>query len=164
MALHAASPVAPTGTGLRLKAHAIAVPAKLAHLSPALVIGPPESSALLAAISAQDVARGGRLAFLQVGVQLWDRPFAAPGTPGEARLLGSVDWGLDSPSKGYVSVYRAMVTAIGEQAGVAPAQMLTSVLALASLRIEPERIGPAAAPAQDPFRRRGLAGEALLAQ
>lgn len=157
----------PSGTsrpaGVRLRPNAVAVPALVSHLRPALVVPQRESGVLLAAVTAADASRGGRMCGSAIGVQLWDRPFDAVGGPGSATHLGSVDWTVDAPAKGYVSLTRAMVTAAGAAAGTSPAAVLATVLALAELSVDTARLGPPAAPPADPFRRRAEAAPTLLA-
>lgn len=148
---------------LRLRPGAVAVPALICHLTPALVVSPRESGPLLAAVAATDVSRGGQLWAGPVGVQLWDSSFAH-GSPGAANLLGSVDWTMDAPAKGYVTVLRAVVTDAGVAAGAHPRDLLAYVLSLGGIGLPADRVGEPVAPVQDPFRRNAAAAAALFSE
>ncbi len=143
-----------TVTGLRLKEDAIAVPALASHVRPALVLAERESRELLAAASRNDVSSGGQFSAGPAGIQLWRGPFDGPhGTRGNARLLGSVDWSYDTPTRHYVTIYRAMVTDAGIDAGETTLSVLAQVLSLGGIPADGNRVTLATPPARDPFRR-----------
>jgi hypothetical protein len=140
--------------GLRLKDGAVAVPALASHVRPALVLAERETRELLAAAALYDVGASGRFSAGPAGIQVWDRPFDGPsGTHGSARHLGSVDWSYDTPAKHYVTIYRAMVTQNGCDAGETTLSILTAVLGLSGLSADGSRITLPVPPARDPFRR-----------
>lgn len=139
---------------VRLKATAVAVPALASHVRPALVLAERESRELLRAAAAQDVGSGGCFAAGPAGIQVWNQPFDGPnGTHGNARHLGSVDWSYDTPAKHYVTIYRAMVTQAGVDAGETTLSILSLVLGLGGLPVEGARITMPLPPPRDPFRR-----------
>ena len=101
-----------------------------------------------------DVSHGGPFAAGPAGIQVWDGPFNGEnGTHGTAKHLGSVDWSYDTPTKHYVTIYRAMVTQNGVDAGLSPLTILSQVLALGGLAADGSRVTLPAPPARDPFRR-----------
>ena len=148
-----------TTQGLRLKDGAVAVPALASHVRPALVLAERETRELLAAAQRQDVGLDGRFSAGPAGIQFWDGPFNGPsGTKGTARHLGSVDWSYDTPAKHYATIYRVMVTHAGVETGETTLSILCSVLNLAGLSADGNRISMPAPPARDPFRRLASTG------
>lgn len=144
----------PPAPVLRLKDGAVAVPALASHVRPALVLAERETRELLAAANRDDVSHGGPFAAGPAGIQVWDGPFNGDnGTHGTANHLGSVDWSYDTPTKHYVTIYRAMVTQAGVDAGLSPLTILAKVLALSGLDADGSRVTLPAPPARDPFRR-----------
>ncbi|MFZ5852760.1 MAG: hypothetical protein ACOYY2_15465 [Actinomycetota bacterium] len=143
----------PPAGGLRLRPYAVVVPALVSHLAPPLVLGIPDARRLLDAVAASDVHRGGWCAASPTGVQVWDRPWDGPdGQAGSAALLGVVDWQVDAPSKGYLTVTRSLVTAAGVSAGATTSAVLRAILDLAGVTLDPARIPSATPPPRDPFR------------
>jgi hypothetical protein len=144
----------PITGGLRLKDGVVAIPALSSHVRPALVLAERETRTLLAAANRDDVSHDGPFAAGPAGIQVWDGPFNGEnGTHGTAKHLGSVDWSYDTPTKHYVTIYRAMVTQDGVDAGLSPLTILTKVLALGELSADGSRVSLPAPPARDPFRR-----------
>ena len=159
MPLHVVPLGGPSTNGLRLKDGVIAVPALASHVRPALVLAERESRELLAAAARQDVGLGGPFSAGPAGIQVWDGPFNGPnGTHGTALHLGSVDWSYDTPAKHYVTIYRAMVTQAGVDAGETTFSILAGVLALGGLPADGSRITLPTPPARDPFRRLAATG------
>lgn len=159
VALHVVPLGGPAPAGLRLRDGAVAVPALVSQVLPALVLGERETREVLAAARAQDVALDGPFSAGPAGVQLWDGPFNGPkGTHGAALQLGSVDWNYDAPAKHYATIYRVIVTQAGIDAGQTTASIMATVLALAGLTVDGNRISPAVPPARDPFRRLAAVG------
>jgi hypothetical protein len=153
MTLHPVPLGGPSLTGIKLKAYAVAVPALSSHIRPALVLAERESRAMLDAARNQDVSQGGRFSAIPACIQVWDRGWAAEDDPGQAVHLGSVDWSYDTPVRHYVTIYRAMVTQAGLEAGESTLSMLQAVMALTGIDVDDNRITMPAAPARDPFRR-----------
>jgi len=144
-----------TGTGeVRLLPRAVAVPALASHIRPGLVLAERETRLLLAMASQYDVCRGGCFSAGPAGVQVWDRPFdGRAGSRGSAVHLGSIDWAYNTPVAHYATIYRAMVTAAGVDAGETTASVLARVLSLADIELDRTRLTLAAPPARDPFHR-----------
>jgi hypothetical protein len=140
-------------TGLKLKAYAIAVPALSSHVRPALVLAERESRQLLEAAKTQDVSRGGRFSAGPACIQVWNAPWPADGDPGASIHLGSVDWSYDTPVRHYVTIYRAMVTAAGVEAGESTHSVLQAVMNLTGIDVDGARITMPSPPTRDPFRR-----------
>ncbi|MDQ6650212.1 MAG: hypothetical protein M3Z02_08865 [Actinomycetota bacterium] len=148
-ALRAAS----ESVGLRLAAHAVAVPALASMIRPALVLPERETRALLHAAMRRDVSGGGCFSAGPAGIQVWSGPFDGPGgSHGSAVHLGSVDWTYDTPVRHYVTVYRSMVTAAGVESGDTPNSVLARVLALTGVEAIGTTLTMPTPPAADPFR------------
>jgi hypothetical protein len=140
---------------VRLIDTAVAVPALISHIRPALVLSEADTRRLVAAADAQGVRNGGLFLAGPLGIQLWSAPFDGPdGHPGAALHLGSVDWSYDTPVKHYATVYRSIVTTAGVTAGESTASVLARVLALCGLSAGGDRVTVPIPPPRDPFRRR----------
>ncbi|MFL6238417.1 MAG: hypothetical protein ACJ735_02835 [Actinomycetes bacterium] len=140
---------------VRLIDTAVAVPALISHVRPALVLSEADTRHLIAAADEQGVRAGGLFLAGPIGIQLWSAPFDGPdGTPGGSLHLGTVDWSYDTPVKHYATIYRAMVTGPGALAGESTASVLARVLALCGISAGGERVTAPVAPPRDPFRRR----------
>lgn len=138
-----------------LRPNAVARPALCSHVRPAMVLPEQETRELLTAASREDVSAGGCFSAGPAGIQVWSGPFTgANGSHGAAVHLGSVDWCYDTPVRHYATIYRAMVTAGGVEAGETTATILTRVLDLAGIPFEGARVQLPSAPARDPFRAR----------
>jgi hypothetical protein len=99
-----------------------------------VVLSAAEARELLAAARDQDVSVGGCFSPGPAGVQLWDGPWnGAGGRVGTAEHLGSVDWSWDAPDKGFVTVYRVLLTAKGVRAGLTTQTLLDLVLSLSGM-------------------------------
>ena len=153
MALHPVPLGGPSLTGIRLKAHAVAVPALSSHVRPALVLAERESRTLLEASRNQDVSRGGRFSASPACIQVWDRAWAGPDDPGDAIHLGSVDWSYDTPVRHYVTIYRVMVTPGGVETGESTLTVLQAVMSLTGIDVDGARVTMPIPPTRDPFRR-----------
>jgi hypothetical protein len=141
------------GSGLRLVAEAVVVPALASQLYPALVLPEREARDLLAAVAQADARRGGRFTSGPAGTQVWSGPFdGTDGGHGNAVQIGTVDWSQDTPARHYLTLLRSAVTAAGVAVGESPASVLHHVLALTGTSVEPERLRTPSAPARDPFR------------
>lgn len=138
---------------LSLAPNAVAVPALTSHVRPALVLAERETRDLLDITQQYDVLRGGRFATGPTGIQVWSSAWDGPNSsPGNAIHLGSVDWALDTPSRGYATVYRTIVTAAGVEAGETTESILRAVLALADIPLDGSYVMAATPPPRDPFR------------
>jgi hypothetical protein len=140
---------------VRLIDTAVAVPALLSHIRPALVLSEDDTRQLMGAADQQGVRAGGCFLAGPLGIQLWSGPFDGPDvTPGSALHLGTVDWSYDTPVKHYATIYRSIVTAAGVNAGESTASVLARVLALCGISAGGDRVTMPIPPPRDPFRRR----------
>ena len=153
MPLHPVSLGGPSLTGIKLKAHAVAVPALSSHVRPALVLAERESRAMQDAARAQDVSRGGRFSSSPACIQVWNRSWSSAEDPGDAIHLGSVDWSYDTPVRHYVTIYRVMVTPSGLETGETTLTVLQAVMSLTGIDVDGGRITMPIPPTRDPFRR-----------
>jgi hypothetical protein len=142
-------------TPVRLIDTAVAVPALLSHIRPAIVLSDADTRRLMEAADRSGVRAGGSFFAGPIGIQLWSGPFDGPdGTPGTSQHLGTVDWSYDTPVKHYATIYRAIVTSAGVAAGETTASVLARVLALCGISAAGERVTVPIPPPRDPFRRR----------
>ncbi len=154
MSVSALPLVGQPAAAVRLIDTAIAVPALISHIRPAIVLSDADTRRLIEAADEHGVRKGGLFLAGPLGFQLWSAPFdGADGTPGSALHLGNVDWSLDTPVKHYATIYRSIVTSDGVTAGETTASVLARVLALCGLNASVERVSAAIPPPRDPFRR-----------
>lgn len=136
-------------------AEAASKAALASRVRPSLVLDERVARELLQEAARFDVSAGGRFSAGPAGIQVWSGPWNGPlGGKGDAVHLGSVDWTYDTPSKGYVTIYRSMVTQSGLDQGESTESILTAVLNLVGQTVEGPRIEQPMPPAHDPFRRR----------
>ena len=147
-------PLGTASPSLTLRPHAVATFAVASYLRPPLVIPERDAMRMLELLRGFDVTRGGRFQSLPTGAQVWSGPWHAEDTPGDAQLLGTVDWTLDSPIQHYTTITRATVTEVGVSGGATPASILASVLGLVAMSVEPGRLAVPLPPPRDPFRSR----------
>ncbi len=130
--------------------------AQQSQIAPSLVLPEREVRDLLTAAARRDVAIGGMLSAGPAGIQVWSGPWDGPtGQRGSAQLMGSVDWSYDTPSRHYVTIYRALVTAAGATSGLTATAVLDRVLALSGtgLTLGTASTAAVSVPApRDPFR------------
>ncbi|HEX8004258.1 MAG TPA: hypothetical protein VF519_16350 [Mycobacteriales bacterium] len=139
---------------LTLAPNAVAKPALSSHVRPALVLAERETRELLDVASRHDVSNGGRFSAGPAGIQVWSGPFDGPnGSHGTSVHLGSIDWSYDTPVRHYATVYRAMVTAAGVEAGETTTTILKTILDLAQIPMDGTSVTMPAPPPRDPFRR-----------
>ena len=153
MTLHPVPVGGPSLTGIKLRPFAIAVPALSSHVRPALVLAERESRSMQETARHQDVTRGGRFSASPACIQVWSGPWAHEEDPGDAIHLGSVDWSYDTPVRHYVTIYRAMVTHAGIEAGESTLSVLQAVMSMTGIDVDSARMTMPSAPTRDPFRR-----------
>ena len=128
-------------------------PSVAMQVRPAIVLPDREARALLAAAGRADVARGGCFSAGPAGIQVWSGPWnGLLGRHGDAQHLGSVDWSYDTPTRHYITIYRVLVTAAGNAAGVTPQALLDQVLGLAGVQAPQDALALPVPPPRDPFR------------
>ncbi|HVF04948.1 MAG TPA: hypothetical protein VNA20_08920 [Frankiaceae bacterium] len=136
-------------------AEAASQAALASRVRPSLVLDERVVRELLGEAARFDVAAGGRFSAGPAGIQVWTGPWNGElGGKGDATHLGSVDWTYDTPARGYVTIYRSMVTQAGLDRGETTESVLTAVLNLVGQTVEGPRIEQPMPPAHDPFRRR----------
>ncbi len=132
----------------------VAQAALASRVRPSLVLDEQVARDLLKEAAYRDVAAGGRFAAGPAGVQVWSGQWDGPnGSHGSAVHLGSVDWTYDTPSKGYVTIYRSMVTQRGIDRGETTESVLLAVLRLVGRTVDGPRLEQPLPPARDPFKR-----------
>lgn len=132
-------------------------PAEAAALvmRPGAVLSEAAARAVLRALSGLDVARGGPWSCTPALWQRYDRPFNAPdGSPGDARLVGTLAVVYGTPSRYEITIHRVGVTAHGSVAGWSVQSLCDDALQHAGLTLQACVRAPGGVPAQpDPFRR-----------
>jgi hypothetical protein len=86
-------------------------------IRPAAVLPEHAARAVLVELALHDVAAGGVWHSEPTQWRRYDRPFAAPGTPGDAQLVGTMQVAYGTPTRYEITVYRATVTQAGTTAG-----------------------------------------------
>ena len=143
----------PVHRSFRLTRPAASTPTVATQVRPAIVLPDREARALLAAAAREDVSRGGTFSAGPAGIQVWSGPWnGLLGRHGDSEHLGSVDWSYDTPTRHYITVYRVLVTAAGNAAGVTPQALLDQVLDLAAVQAPQDALALAVPPPRDPFR------------
>ena len=123
------------------------------QVRPALVLPDGQARKLIAAAERGDVGRGGCFSAGPAGIQIWSGPWdGVLGTHGSSEHHGSIDWCYDTPTRHYITIYRVLVTAAGNAAGVTPQALLDQVLDLAGVQAPQDALALPVPPPRDPFR------------
>lgn len=122
-------------------------------IRPAAVLPEQSAARIVAALSANDVSRGGVWNASVSVWQLYDRPWSGiAGTRGEAQLVGTIAVVYDSPQRHQITIYKAYVTDFGVGIGVTVTALCDAALVFAGLTLANcPRAELAAPPVADPF-------------
>lgn len=104
-------------------------------IRPAAVVPEVEARAIRERLRANDARAGG---VWNVSASLWeryDRPWCTPSSPGEARLIGSMNIVWDSPARYQITIYRATITIHGHDQGWNVTQLCDEALGYGGLSI-----------------------------
>lgn len=128
-------------------------------IRPAAVLAEQAAATIVAALSANDVSRGGVWNASVSVWQLYDRPWAGvAGTRGGAQLVGTIAVVYDRPLRHQITIYKAAVTDFGFEIGWTVDSLCDAALGFAGLTLAScPRADLAAPPAADPFHS-GAAG------
>lgn len=86
-------------------------------IRPAAILPEDAARAVLVEMAMRDVRNAG---LWEAEPSLWrryDRPFDAPGVPGSAALIGSMQVAYGTPTRYEITIYRATITAFGRDNG-----------------------------------------------
>ena len=84
-------------------------------IRPAAIVPESAARAVLVELAVRDVQNGG---LWQSEPTLWsryDRPWAGPGSPGDAQLIGTIQVAYGTPTRYEITIYRVTVTRFGDQ-------------------------------------------------
>ena len=116
----------------------------------------PENAAvsIVAALSENDVSRGGVWNASVSVWQLYDQPWTGiAGTRGDAQLVGMIAVVYDSPSRHLITIYKAVIIDFGAETGMTVERLCDTALGFADLTLATcPRADLPAPPAADPFR------------
>jgi hypothetical protein len=129
------------------------VPGTEQIIRPAAVLPEQAAATIVAALSANDVSRGGVWNASVSVWQLYDKPWAGvAGTRGDAQLVGTIAVVYDSPQRHQITIYKAYVTDFGVSIGWKVESLCDAALTFAGLTLANcPRAELAAPPAADPF-------------
>ncbi|MDQ1708825.1 MAG: hypothetical protein QOG49_210 [Frankiaceae bacterium] len=132
-------------------------------IRPAAVLPEQAAATIVAALSANDVSRGGVWNASVSVWQLYDRPWAGvAGTRGDAQLVGTIAVVYDSPLRHQITIYKAAVTDFGVEIGWSVEGLCDAALQFAGLTLAScPRADLAAPPAADPFHSSTVAAGTL---
>lgn len=123
-------------------------------IRPSAVLPEKAAVTIVAALSENDVSRGGVWNASVSVWQLYDQPWSGiAGTRGDAQLVGMIAVVYDSPSRHLITIYKAVITDFGAELGVTVESLCDRALSFADLTLATcPRADLAAPPAADPFR------------
>jgi hypothetical protein len=124
-------------------------------IRPAAILPAYAAAKIVAALSANDVSRGGVWNASVSVWQLYDRPWSGiAGTRGDAQLVGTIAVVYDSPTRHQITIYKAAVSDYGVTIGWNVESLCDGALAHAGLSLANcPRADLAAPPSADPFHR-----------
>jgi hypothetical protein len=86
-------------------------------IRPAAVLPENAARTVFAELAIHDVRSGGVWWSSPVLWQRWDRPWTGADAAGEAQLIGSLQVTYGSPTRYAITIFRATITAYGQQSG-----------------------------------------------
>ena len=125
-------------------------------IRPAAIVPAFEATAIVAALTARDVSRGG---VWNASATVWQRysgPWDGVGaTRGSAVLVGTIAVAYGMPTRDHITIYRVTVTDEGSELGWTLDQLCDEALGYGGLTLaDCPRATLAAPPVSDPFRAR----------
>lgn len=120
-------------------------------IRPAAVVPEEAARAILVELALRDVYAGG---LWQSEPSLWsryDRPWAGPGDPGGAELIGTIQVAYGTPTRYEITVYRVTVTRLGTAQGWTLDRLTDEALGFGGLDL-PSCPRAGLAPPPKPFR------------
>ncbi len=86
-------------------------------IRPAAIVPEEAARAVIVELTLRDVQYGGLWLSDPSRWALYDAPWAAPGQPGTADLIGSIQVAYGTPTKYEITIYRATITRRGTELG-----------------------------------------------
>jgi hypothetical protein len=122
-------------------------------LRPAAVLPRSAAEKVVEALDALDVSKGG-VWIVNPGLwQRFDRPWDGVSGRGSAQLVGTIGSAYGTPTRYDITLYRATITAAGEEAGWTVESLCDDALGYAGLALSNcPRADMNAPPVNDPFR------------
>jgi hypothetical protein len=124
-------------------------------IRPSAIVPEDAAAKIVAALSADDVSRGGVWNASVSVWQLYDRPWVGvAGMRGDSQLIGSIAVVYDSPARHQITIYKVNITDYGLSLGWSVEKLCDSALGTAGLTLAScPRAHMVAPPPPDPFRR-----------
>lgn len=135
-------------------------------IRPSAIVPEDAAARIVAALSADDVSRGGVWNASVSVWQLYDRPWVGlAGMRGDAQLIGSIAVVYDSPARHQITIYKVNISDYGLGLGWTVEKLCDSALGAAGLTLAScPRAHLTAPPPPDPFRRQDRAVGAATTQ
>lgn len=124
-------------------------------IRPSAIVPEDAAAKIVAALSADDVSRGGVWNASVSVWQLYDRPWVGvAGMRGDSQLIGSIAVVYDSPARHQITIYKVNLTDYGLDLGWTVEKLCDVALGAAGLTLAScPRAQLAPPPPPDPFRR-----------
>lgn len=124
-------------------------------IRPSAIVPEDAAAKIVAALSADDVSRGGVWNASVSVWQLYDRPWVGlAGMRGDSQLIGSIAVVYDSPLRHQITIYKVNISDYGHGLGWTVEKLCDAALSAAGLTLAScPRAHLAAPPPPDPFRR-----------
>jgi len=124
-------------------------------IRPSAIVPEDAAAKIVAALSADDVSRGGVWNASVSVWQLYDRPWVGvAGMRGDSQLIGSIAVVYDSPARHQITIYKVNLTDYGLDLGWTVEKLCDEALGAAGLTLAScPRAQLAPPPPPDPFRR-----------
>jgi hypothetical protein len=131
-------------------------------IRPSAIVPEDAAAKIVAALSADDVSRGGVWNASVSVWQLYDRPWVGvAGMRGDSQLIGSIAVVYDSPARHQITIYKVNLTDYGQDLGWTVEKLCDAALGAADLTLAScPRAHLAPPPPPDPFRRADRAAAA----
>lgn len=104
-------------------------------IRPAAIVPEEAARAILVELALSDAMAGGVWVSNPTSWTRYDRPWAGPGDPGEAQLVGTVHVAYGVPTRYEITIYRVTVTGTGSSDGWTVTSLCDEVLATAGLSL-----------------------------
>lgn len=104
-------------------------------IRPAAVVPEDAAREILMELSLNSVTAGGCWQAEPSRWNRFDRPWAGPGNPGDAALLGTMQIAYGTPTRYEITIYRVTITHVGEQYGWTVRSLSDEALGFAGLTL-----------------------------
>jgi len=102
-------------------------------IRPAAIVPEESARAVLVELALRDVQYGGLWLSDPSRWAMYDSPWSAPGQPGEAQLVGTIQVAYGTPTRYEITIYRATITRRGTELGWTVTKLCDEALGYGSL-------------------------------